>query len=194
MEIDTSLAAQEIELTLQLQSIQEKRHSLKNTIGLFVPDTTTPIPVATPNLVVEAPAEPVGQKVTTPELDEAKIEPSAQKPPAKKNPTPASNKQNKKSIPVKGTNQEIDTWQQYLRDDFVDASLSLAVSEVVEQQPEQVLEITNIISAIFIDEMPKEVRSKARERVSNILSVGTKQGRWYRRDAGKYSVTNAALN
>ena len=30
LEVDADLAAQEVELTLQLQSIQEKRHSLKN--------------------------------------------------------------------------------------------------------------------------------------------------------------------
>ncbi len=54
LEIDTDLAAQEVELTLQLQSIQEKRHSLKNVISLFPPvDNATPTPVTPPKPVVE---------------------------------------------------------------------------------------------------------------------------------------------
>ncbi len=49
------------------------------------------------------------------------------------------------------------------------------------------------IDTIFVDDIPKEVRSKARERVSNVLSVGAKSGKWYRGQLGKYSVSKAAV-
>ncbi len=196
LEIDTKLATQEVELTLQLQSIQEKRHSLKNVISLFPPvDTAAHPPVATQTPVVENVAEP--QEVATPKPDEViadTIEASTQpqKRQGKQNLSPGSSKPSKKSAPAKETAKEPATWQQYLRDEFITDSLSVAVFEVMQEQPEQVLEITAILDAIFVDEIPKDVRSTARERVSNILSVGAKKGKWYRGDAGKYSMSKIA--
>jgi hypothetical protein len=55
----------------------------------------------------------------------------------------------------------------------------------MQQHKEDVLEIATIINAIFANDIPKEVRSTARERVSNVLSVGTKKGNWYRGQLGK---------
>ena len=63
----------------------------------------------------------------------------------------------------------------------------------MQQHYEQVLEITTILDALFVEEMPKELRSKARERVSNVLSVGAKKGKWYRGLAGRYSSSKAAV-
>lgn len=200
LEVDADLAAQEVELTLQLQSIQEKRHSLKNVIGLFPPmDTAAPTPVAA---VVGEQAELTVQEVAAPELDEATSEPATeatvapplQKRSRKKNPSPANSKSNKTFLPTKDVNKEADTWQQYVKEDFDNASLALAVAEVMQQHYEQVLEITAILDAIFVEEIPKEVRSKARERVSNVLSVGAKKGKWYRGLAGKYSMSKAAVD
>ena len=63
----------------------------------------------------------------------------------------------------------------------------------MQQQQEQVLEITTILDALFVEQIPKELRTKARERVSNVLSVGAKKGKWYRGLAGKYSMSSAAV-
>jgi hypothetical protein len=194
LEIDSDLAAQEAELTLQLQSIQEKRHSLKTVINLFVPDAVAHQTVLTP--VVEDIA--ALQDVTTPELEEGAtgtIEATTlpQKQQQKKNLSTSSDKPSKKPSPTKEANKQANEWQQYLRDEFNDASLSLAVSEVMQQQQEQVLDIAAILDAIFVDEIPKAIRSTARERVSNVLSVGAKQGRWYRGQLGKYSMSKVAI-
>ena len=68
LEVDADLAATEVELTFQLQSIQEKRYSLKNVINLFPPvDNAIPTPVATPTPVVEDVADIT--EAATPELD-----------------------------------------------------------------------------------------------------------------------------
>jgi len=100
---------------------------------------------------------------------------------------------NKKSAPTKEASKEADTWQQYVKEDFINVSLAEAVAEVMQQQQEQVLEIATILDAIFVAETPKDVRSTARERVSNILSVGAKKGKWYRGKLGRYSMSKAAV-
>ena len=197
LEIDTKLAAQEVELTLQLQSIQEKRHSLKNVISLFSPgDNATPTTVAELTPVVEDIAELPVQEEITPELDEVTIEtteatPQPPKRQGKRN-LSTNDKPSKKSAPAKETVKEAAIWQQYLQDEFVTDSLAVAVFEVMQQQPEQVLEITAILDTIFVAEIPKDVRSTARERVSNILSVGAKKGKWYRGQLGRYSMSKIA--
>ena len=200
LEIDADLAAQEVELAAQLQSIQEKRHSLKNVISLFPSgDTAAPTPVvtSTPELV-EKLAEPPVPEVATPELEDTTIDtteaiPQSQKQQGKKNISSSTSKSNKKSAPTKEASKEADTWQQYVKEDFINASLAEAVFVVMQQQEQQVLEITAILDAIFVEEIPKELRTKARERVSNVLSVGAKKGKWYRGLAGKYSMSSAAV-
>ncbi len=187
----------EAHLAAQLQSIQEKRHSLKNVISLFPPVDAAHPPVVTPTPVVEKQAQLPVPEVVTPELEDTTVDtteaaPQSQKRQGKKNPSSTS-KSNKKSLPTKDVNKEANTWQQYLKDDFSNASLAEAVFIVMQQHSEQVLEITTILDAIFVEEIPKEIRSKARERVSNVLSVGAKKGKWYRGLAGKYSSSKAAV-
>ena len=136
--------------------------------------------------------------MATPELEDTTIDtteaaPSTQKRQVKKNPSSTTSKSNKKSAPTKEASKEVDTWQQYVKEDFSNASLAEAVAEVMQQQQKQVLEITAILDAIFAQEMPQELRSKARERVSNVLSVGVKKGKWYRGQAGRYSMSKAAV-
>ena len=199
LEIDNKLATKEVELTLQLQSIQEKRHSLKNVISLFPPlDNTTPTTVAKLTPVVEDVAEP--QEAAIPEeLNEVttKITETAPQPPpkrkGKRNLSPNSDKLNKKPAPAKETIKEAAIWQQYLQDEFIKDSLAVAVFEVMQQQPDRVLEITTILNTLFVAEIPKDIKSTARERVSNILSVGAKKGKWYRGTAGKYSMSKFAF-
>jgi hypothetical protein len=199
LEVDADLAATEVELTHQLQSIQEKRYSLKNVIGLFPPvDTAASTSLVTPTPVVEKQTQPPVPEVATPELEDTTIDttealPQSQKQQGKKNISSSTSKSNKKSAPTKEASKEADTWQQYVKEDFINASLAEAVAEVMQQQDQQVLETTAILDAIFVEEIPKEVRSKARERVSNVLSVGAKKGKWYRGLAGRYSKSKAAV-
>ena len=198
LEVDADLAVTEVQLADQLQSIQEKRHSLKNVISLFPPGDAARPPVVISTPVVEEQAEPPVPEVATPELENTTIDtteaaPSTQKRQGKKNPSSTTSKSSKKSAPTKEASNEADTWQQYIKEDFINASLAEAVAEVMQQHLEQVLEITTILDALFVQEIPKEIRTKARERVSNVLSVGAKKGKWYRGLAGKYSMSSAAL-
>ena len=212
LEADAFLATTELQLNAQLQSIQEKRRSLKTVIDLFAPtDSATATPIVTPpeTPVAEESAEvtneqtePTTEDVVTLELDTPKTDsttdakaPTVSDAPhrqAKKNSAPASKKQSAKSK-SQNPSKELETWSDYLRDEFSDATLSQAVSEVMQRQPEQVLETTAIVDAIFVDKIPRDVRSKARERVSNVLSVGVKKEKWYRGGAGSYSMSKGAI-
>lgn len=212
LEADADLAAQEAELNAQIQSIGEKRHSLKTVIDMFAPaHTADTVPGSTPAQPPEAVADrqvestsptqsTVVQDVASPELNvadadstEAPEAPQPQKRQAKKNSSPASSKQNQKSVPAKKQSKASDTWHQYVKDGFTNTSLAEAVTEVMQQHSKQEVEIATIIDAIFTNEIPKEVRSTARERVSNVLSVGAKNGKWYRGKLGKYSMSPAAV-
>jgi NAD(P)-dependent dehydrogenase (short-subunit alcohol dehydrogenase family) len=204
LEADADLAAQEVEVNAQIQSIQQKRHSLKTVIDLFAPvDTLNNTSVATPapTPVVEEQLQLTVPDVVTPELNSAIADTTAEGPVApttgkrqgKKNLTPTSSKQGKKSISTEKPSKNTNDWQQYVKDEFSNASLSEAVSEVMQQHLKQILEMTAIIDAIFTDEIPKQIRSTARERVSNVLSVGAKDGKWYRGQLGKYSMSKAAV-
>jgi hypothetical protein len=204
LEADAELAAQEAELNTHLVSVQEKRHSLKTVIDMFAPvDTPNNTPVATLAQTPVAEEQPpqTAPDVVTPELNgaiadttaEAPVAPTTGQQQGKKNLAPTSSKQGKKSVFIKEPSKNTNDWQQYMKEDFGNAALSEAVAKVMQQHSKQVLEITAIIDAIFTDDIPKEVRSTARERVSNVLSVGAKSGKWYRGQLGKYSMSKAAI-
>ena len=202
LQADAELAAQEVELNAQITSVQQKRHSLKTVIDMFAPGDTTNTPVATPALtpVTEQP-QPTAPDVALLEsngaiTDNTAEAPAAIAPPkrqANKNSSSATSKQSQKSVSIKKSSQQADTWQQYVRDEFYGATLAEAVSEVMQQHEKQVLEIAAIVDAIFTADIPKELRSTARERVSNVLSVGAKSGKWFRGQLGKYSMSQAAV-
>ncbi len=129
LEADADLAATEVELTAQLASVQEKRHSLKTVIDMFTSVDTATTPIATsaqpPEAVTAQQVEstspgqsPVVQDVAIPELKGANVDtteaetPAASTPPkrqAKKNSSSTTSKQNKKSAPIKKSSKEVNT-------------------------------------------------------------------------------------
>ncbi len=212
LEADADLAVQEVELSAQIQSIQEKRHSLKTVIDMFAPGDTAITPVATsvePPEVVNTEQEDSTSLTQSPVEDltdlelngtdadtadaEAPTTSQPQKQKAKKNSSPINSKQSKKSAPTGKPSKATDSWQQYVKDEFSNASLAEAVAQVMQQHEKKVVEIATIIDSIFTNDIPKQLRSTARERVSNVLSVGAKSGKWYRGQLGKYSMTQAAV-
>lgn len=212
LEVSADLAAQEADLTAQLVSIQEKRHSLKTVIDMFAPGdvATYATSVVTPaqTLVTaaepqkaEVEAEPTDVDVTPKALNDAKtatpadaqVSAKGAKRQTKTSSSASSSKQDQKSAPAKELSKAPNTWQQYVTGEFSNASLAEAVAQVMQQHSKQVIEIATIVNAIFTDEIPKDLRSTARERISNVLSVGAKSGKWYRGKLGKYSVSKAAV-
>lgn len=257
LEVDSSLAHQEALLLAQLESIGEKRRSLKIVIDLFGDaDTTTAeesalavaasngisVQIQSANSVVDSTesVSPLDETVADAELESSPIftapdqtsivesqpdstplkAPSAKKtkqPAAKKTATKtelsttdqtlsvedtqsskaksvSSASKTKQPTAAKKTAKTSGRWQDYLREEFSNSALSEAVGQVLQRQPEEVLETAAIINAIFVDELPKGVRNTARERIANVLSDGVRKNKWYRAEAGSYSMSDGVAD
>lgn len=258
LEVDSDLADQEALLLAQLESIGEKRRSLKIVIDLFGDaDTTTmveesalavaasngiSVQIQSANWVVDSTksVSPLDETIADVELESSSVSttvdqtsivesepdsmplkaPSAKKtkqPAVKKTATktelstteqtlsaedPQSSKAKsvssaskiKQPTAAKKTAKTSGRWQDYLREEFSNSALSEAVGQVLQRQPEEVLETAAIIDAIFVDELPKGVRNTARERIANVLSDGVRKNRWYRAEAGSYSMSDGVAD
>ena len=102
------------------------------------------------------------------------------------------NKSAKDTHPAKAA-KKTSGWQDYVREEFSSASLSEAVSSVLQRQADAVWEIPAIIDTIFVEELPQDIGNRARRRVTNILSEGARKKEWYRGQLGYYSMSRAAV-
>lgn len=203
LEVDSELAGQEGELLSQLESIQEKRKSLKTVISLFTTDTPSAAPIEEPEQIPPLDeAKSAGEGLVTVPLESratVTVEPQARSVPdtqsngAKKK-APSSNRTNetKKFTQPPQVAKKASGWQQYVREEFRNTSLPEAVALVLRRQADAVLEIPTIVNSICVDEIPKDVKSKARRQVTNILSNGARQNKWHRGQLGYYSMSRAA--
>jgi hypothetical protein len=107
----------------------------------------------------------------------------------KKTTTSSSKKKStKKPQPSKAVKQA-PGWQQYLREDFRNSSLPQAISSVIHSQPERNWEIPAVVDAIFIEEIPVEVKKKVRLQITNLLAQGARENKWYRGQQGSYTLS-----
>ena len=198
LEVDSGLAAQEAELTAQLESLQAKRNSLKTVLGLFAstatPPTAATTEAATTSITELEQAEPVAESSpTTSAIDEPAAQTdSASKPRRKKSPSAGKTKQSSKSGKGSRAAKQAENWQQYVKDEFRQTPLPEVVSSLLQQRPNEVFEISAVVEAIFDDEMPPVARGKARDRISNILSTGARNNQWHRSKQGRYSLAEVA--
>ena len=84
-------------------------------------------------------------------------------------------------------------WQRYVQDSYIKAPLPDVVVGVLQAQPNNIFKIADVMSAVFKEDMPKSHFLKARNRVSNILSAGARDGDWFRGRGGTYSVSEKAI-
>jgi hypothetical protein len=201
LEIDTQLSMQQSQLLAQLESIQHKRQSLQVVIALF--DETDKTDVATPT--EETITTPQAQTQKQPQSvdenlaaspTEQEESPSAVSSPASttaKKPASSSKKKNptKKTQPSKAAKQA-PSWQQYLGEEFYNSSLPQAISEVLQSQPELVWEISAVVDAIFVEDIPVAVKKKVRLQITNLLAQGARENKWYRGQQGCYTIAGNA--
>jgi len=126
LEADAQLAAQEVELSAQIKSVQQKRQSLKTVIDMFATaPTTVTVPVATP--VAEELSQQTAPDIMIPESNNVTYDITAKEPTAatptkrqaKKNSSPAIRKQSKKSAPTKDKSKNTNDWRQYVKNDLL---------------------------------------------------------------------------
>lgn len=205
LDIDSDLAAQEAQLVAELEAIQQKRKSLQTVLDLFSKTTastagTTVVPeqLATPESAISA----IDVEAELPELEQdtpsAGVESNGTAPDT----SPSRNGRRTKSTAKPAKNQTRSgkstsrgqDLQQYVRSEFDQSSLSQAVGKVLQQQPNDVVGIPEIIDTIFAEDTPKQIRSVASNRISTILSTGLKANKWYRGKTGHYSISESAAS
>lgn len=99
--------------------------------------------------------------------------------------TKAAQKATSKSKKVDGRTA---TWQKYTRKNVAEQGIPSAVKLILSTQPERNFKIAEVMSSIFEDDMPKTQYLKARNRISNILSGGVRDGDWFKGDRGTYRL------
>ena len=82
-------------------------------------------------------------------------------------------------------------WQKYVQDSYRDIALPESVSSILQSQPDEIFSIADVMTAIFQEDMPHTSYLKARNRISNILSAGARDGTWYRGRNGRYSQSES---
>ncbi|MGB3301008.1 MAG: hypothetical protein WBA76_22290 [Phormidesmis sp.] len=84
-------------------------------------------------------------------------------------------------------------WQRYVQDSYSKAALPDVIVGVLQAQPSSIFKIADVMNVVFKEDMPKSQFLKARNRVSNILSAGARDGNWYRGRGGTYSASEKAI-
>ena len=202
LEIDSQLDSQEAQLRSQLESIQEKRQSLQVVISLFTGADKTevaPLEEKASLQVAQTDKEPEHIKESQAVFESDKDElptTSPTTPGAKKGKKAATSSQKKsrtrKTKPNRAAKQA-PGWQPYLRAEFSNSSLPQAVSSVLESQTERVWEITALIEALFVKQIPQEVKKKVRHQITNILIQGVRDNKWYRPEQGAYTMSRESI-
>ena len=200
LEAESDLAGQAISLEAQLASIQEKREGLQTVIAMFQEPAegqqTSVVETngSTGSVETSTLSEPV-EVAEGAAPAAAAVEPEAISEPA---PAVAKSTKTKRATKRGGRTKQTKTkkrdgraasWQRYIRDSFQKEPLPEVISGVLRNQPNHVFQIAEVMKAVFEEDMPKSSFLKARNRVSNILSGGARDGSWYRGRNGRYSMS-----
>ena len=121
---------------------------------------------------------------------------------AKKSPTakakattktkPAAKTTQKKKATSKKKDGRAAAWQKYTLPGVGDRPMPESVQIVLATKPAEDFKIAEVMSSLFTEDMPRDQYLKARNRVSNILSGGVRDGDWFKGDRGAYRLTKAA--
>ncbi len=84
-------------------------------------------------------------------------------------------------------------WQRYLQGTYKKSPLPDVIVGVLQAQPDNVFKIADVMGVVFKEDMPKSQFLKARNRISNILSAGARDGVWHRGSGGTYSMSEKAI-
>ncbi|MBX2865283.1 MAG: hypothetical protein KTR27_17170 [Leptolyngbyaceae cyanobacterium MAG.088] len=206
VEAEANLSEQETVLMQQLAAIQEKRKGLQTVIAMFESsDNGEPLAAAVTS-ILEEPI--VSDEDEDEDADEdAKAGESEETVAAKlarvmKSKTTSRKSKAAKTSKVKTLKQSTSAkkadgrsarWQRYVRDEYQEQRLPDVVANVLKTKPKDSFKISDVMSAVFEDSMPKTQHLKARSRISNILSAGARDNEWYRGRGGTYSLSKKAL-
>lgn len=185
--VEADLAQQAESLETQLSKIQARREGLMTVIDMFQAgeegDATSPSASVSPateeKTTRRGAGRPPGSKATQKTASKTK-----KKPGRKAKATTGTTRKKKDGRAA--------DWQKYVQPEYRDIALPEAVSSVLRSSPSEVFKIADVMSSIFIEDVPRNQFLKARNRISNILSAGARDGTWYRGRNGRYSQSENA--
>ncbi|MBE9076202.1 hypothetical protein IQ241_02640 [Romeria aff. gracilis LEGE 07310] len=216
LEAEANLSNREAVLTAQLTTVREQRKGLQTVIEMFnageisedavsvggaSPALATPEASATPSpdaaesipeMAPEAVTDPITFETVAPE-PAPEPDTKTKRPTSRKRGGRPAKKAQPKSRKTGKSRSSASNWQKYIRKTFKTQPLPEVVATVLQSQPNSVFEIAEVMDAIFTENIPKSDFLKARNRISNILSAGARNGTWYRGRQGKYSLSDNAV-
>lgn len=183
--VESDLSEQVESLESELNRIRGQRDGLRTVIDMFdgEEEESESQPAATPK---RRPGRPPGKKKAAESKTTAKADSSAEEKKPATEKTKASKKPGRKKKDGRAAN-----WQKYVQESYRDIALPESVSSILRSQPSEVFTIADVMSAIFREDMPRTSYLKARNRISNILSAGARDGTWYRGRNGRYSQSES---
>ena len=183
----SDLAEQEAAVSSQLAEIQAKQEAIKEVMALFGGSSAAPAKAASASKkTAKAPAKAkASAKAKTASKTKAKTTKAATKTKTVKTPKATQ----------KGTRKKKDgraaSWQKYALPGVNKKPMPESVQLILETQPDKDFKIAEVMSALFKEDMPKSQYLKARNRISNILSGGVRNGEWFKGERGAYRLTAA---
>ena len=187
--VESDLAQQADSLESQLAQIQARREGLRTVIDMFEDggeSTAATGAASTKTQASRKPGRPAGTKTTRKTAGKT----TTKKKPGRK-PKSSSTKEKTAKTGKKKDGRAAD-WQKYVQPEYRESALPEAVSSVLRSAPSEVFKIADVMSTIFIEDVPRDQFLKARNRISNILSAGARDGSWYRGRNGRYSQSENA--
>ena len=181
----SDLEAEESSLTAQLTAIQTRKDAVLSVIDMFggsstdTSSTTEAASAAPSEVPAEAPAEEDEEPAA--ESDES----SAEKQPA----ATATKAKTKTKTKAKKKDGRTADWQKYTLPGVGDQPMPEAVKLILATKPKEDFKIAEVMSGLFKEDMPKNQYLKARNRISNILSGGVRDGEWFKGARGAYRLT-----
>ena len=179
-EVIKDLESQEIALSTQLSDVQAKLRGICAVLPMF---GEAPTVLSNTSDSADASATPEKKEVT-------KKSPTAKAKSSKKA-KPAARITQKKKVASKKKDGRTAAWQKYALPGVGDRPMPESVQIALATQPEKDFRIAEVMSALFKKTMPREQYLKARNRISNILSGGVRDGEWFKGERGAYRLTKA---
>jgi hypothetical protein len=180
--------------TREIAKFKGRLQSLQVVISLF-------------NEADKADVTPIEEKATTPQVqsvsenslfsqtdkDKLPITTSVASASTQRKKTVSSSKKSQtRKTQISKTAKKSPGWQQYLRSEFRNSSLPQAISSVLHAQPDRVWDINAVAEAIFVEQIPVEVKKKVRLQITNLLAQGARENKWHRGQQGSYTLSGQA--
>lgn len=187
--VEADLTEQVEQLESQLTQLQTQRSGLRTVIELFGEDDAAPAAKTSKSTKASTPTK---TKTKAASRSSATKKTASKATSTKKQTKAKPGRKLKKQTPGrKKKDGRAATWQKHVKSQYRDLALPESVSSVLRSQPSEIFTIADIMTTIFKEDMPKTSYLKARNRISNILSAGARDGTWYRGRNGRYSQSES---